>query len=111
MLAKSLPARLTIHAILIAGSILFLFPLGWMTSTSLKPIQETMSMPPRLLPSVPQWHNYVRAVTYQSDKLGYIPFLEYALNTLTICALGVAGTVVSNAVVAYGFARIAWRGR
>lgn len=40
-----------------------------------------------------------------------IPFLAYARNTLIICALGVIGTTFVSALVAYGFARISWRGR
>jgi multiple sugar transport system permease protein len=111
MTARTPLARLVTHLALIAGSAIFLFPLVWMVSTSLKPIEETMTMPPRMWPSVAHWDNYVRAVTYQSDKLGYVPFLEYTLNTLTICVLGVLGTVISNALIAYGFARIVWKGR
>jgi len=111
MTAKSLLARWVVHLVLIAGAVLFLFPLLWMVSTSLKPIEETMKMPPDLLPSVPRWVNYTKAVFYQSDKLGYVPFLAYARNTLYIAVLAVTGTVLANALVAYGFARIPWPGR
>ncbi|MCC6445583.1 MAG: carbohydrate ABC transporter permease [Armatimonadetes bacterium] len=104
-------ARLGIHLILILGSVVCLFPLVWMISTSLKPIEETMALPPRWIPSVWQFDNYARAVMYQSDKLGYIPFLVYAKNTLYLAVLGLAGTVISNALVAYGFSRIEWKGR
>lgn len=100
-----------IHAVLIVLSCAFLFPLVWMVLTSLKPIQETMSIPPTWLPKSPQWHNYADAVTYGSDTLGYIPFLIYARNTVLIAILGVAGTVMSNALVAYAFARLRWPGR
>ncbi|MBI2297400.1 MAG: carbohydrate ABC transporter permease [Armatimonadetes bacterium] len=103
--------RPLVHLVLIAGSLVCLFPLLWMISTSLKPITETMTLPPRWIPSVWQWVNYPRAVMYQSDKLGYIPFLVYAQNTLYLAVLGVTGCVLSNAVVAYGFSRIRWRGR
>jgi multiple sugar transport system permease protein len=111
MTARTPLARLIVQLLLITGSVLFLFPLVWMVSTSLKAITETMTMPPRMWPSVVHWDNYVKAVTYQSDKLGYVPFVEYTLNTLTICVLGVLGTVISNAFIAYGFARIVWKGR
>jgi multiple sugar transport system permease protein len=111
MKAKNSLAHLVVHLVLIAGSLLFLFPLIWMFSTSLKPIEETMVMPPRLLPSRLMFENYPRAVLYQSDKLGFIPFLRYALNTLYVAGLGVVGAVLSNALVAYGLARIPWRGR
>jgi multiple sugar transport system permease protein len=103
--------RFIVHLILIGGSVICLFPLAWMILTSLKPIQETMVMPPRWIPSHWQFSNYSRAVMYQSDKLGYIPFLVYAKNTLILAVLGVSGCVVSNAIVAYGFSRIQWRGR
>jgi multiple sugar transport system permease protein len=100
-----------LHLVLILASLLFLFPLLWMISTSLKPIEETMREPPTLFPSVPQWHNYRDAFVYGSDTLGYIPFLVYRRNTLILCLLTVAGTVCSNALVAYAFARLRWPGR
>jgi len=109
--AKSGVARLIVYGLLAVLSLGFLFPLAWMISTSLKPIEETMQTPPRWIPSKVRWDNYSRAVMYQSDKLGYIPFLIYARNTLYLAALGVTATVLSNALVAYGFARIRWKGR
>src|SRR5437660_9748495 len=71
-----------VHLALIVLSVVFIFPLFWLISTSLKPLSETMKMPPTYIPSHIQWGNYVRAITYGSDKLGYIPFLVYARNTL-----------------------------
>ncbi|MBW3623142.1 MAG: carbohydrate ABC transporter permease [Armatimonadetes bacterium] len=100
-----------IHLILIALSVVFLFPFLWLVSTSLKPIEETMRQPPSLFPSTPQWGNYAAAWSYGSDKLGYTPFLVYGRNTLVLCILTVSGTVMSNAVVAYAFARMRWPGR
>jgi multiple sugar transport system permease protein len=100
-----------VHLVLMAASALFLFPLLWLISTSLKPIEETMRLPPTWIPSKFLWENYPKAFTYGSDKLGYIPFLVYGRNTLVLCALGVLGTVASNALVAYGFARLRWPGR
>lgn len=93
-----------IHAILISCSLLFVFPMAWMLLTSLKPIDQTMSFPPTLIPRPFQWRNYLDAVTA-------IPFFRYTLNTLLVCGLGVAGAVLSNALVAYSFARLAWPGR
>ncbi len=63
------------------------------------------------VPPVWRWENYWKAVTYRADLLGYVPFLRYARNTLYIAILSVIGTVLSNALVAYGFARINWPGR
>lgn len=95
---------LAIHTVLLAGSVVFLFPLVWMISTSLKPLDQTMVMPPQWVPDPVKFSNYVEAVNY-------IPFFTYARNTLIICVLGTCGTVLSSSIVAYGFSRIDWRGR
>jgi multiple sugar transport system permease protein len=111
MQAKGALSRGIIHILLLGGSVTFLFPLLWMITTSLKPVEETMLTPPQWIPSVWRFDNYAAAVTYGSKTLGYIPFLEYGKNTVLLCVLVVAGTVVSNALIAYGFARLRWPGR
>jgi multiple sugar transport system permease protein len=94
----------TIHAILFFGGLVFSFPLAWMISTSLKPLAQTMLFPPQWIPSPVLWRNYLEAVNY-------IPFFTYARNTVVIAILGTIGTVISSAIVAYGFSRIEWKGR
>lgn len=44
------PKRIAVHALLLAGSALFLFPFVWLVVTSLKPIEQTMKMPPEWIP-------------------------------------------------------------
>jgi multiple sugar transport system permease protein len=100
-----------LHIPLILLSIVFAFPLAWLILTSLKPITETMRVPIVWIPSHWEWGNYPKAFTYNSEKLGYIPFLVYGRNTLMLAILTVSGTVISNALVAYGFARLRWPGR
>jgi multiple sugar transport system permease protein len=90
---------------LILLGVLFLLPFFWMVSTSLKPLNETMKLPPLWLPSSPQWHNYPDAM----QAMG--PFWLYARNSLLLAFLNVVGTVFSSAFVAYGFSRLDWRGR
>ena len=95
-------------ALLAALSVLglaFLLPFVWMVTTSLKPLAETMSIPPRWLPSSVQWKNYPEAIA----AMGH--FWLYAGNTLFLCGLNVVGTVLSSALAAYGFSRVEWRGR
>jgi len=67
-----------------------------------------------------QWRNYPdalsllgggaseAAVSSGRPRLGFWVFFG---NSLLVCVLGVVGTVFSNALVAYGFARLHWRGR
>ena len=62
-----------------------------------------------------RWENYPRALAElggdspgDRHRVGFWTFLG---NSLTVAVLGVLGTVFSNAVIAYGFARLKWRGR
>jgi multiple sugar transport system permease protein len=62
-----------------------------------------------------RWENYPRALAAlggdaEADRhrVGFWTFLG---NSLTVAILGVLGTVISNAIVAYGFARLKWKGR
>lgn len=93
-----------VHAILVGIAVVFVFPMLWMLSTSLKPIGQTMVFPPEWVPKPFQWNNYW-------DAVNYIPFFTYTLNTVIVCALSVAGAVLSNALVAYSFSRLKWPGR
>src|SRR5262245_10272946 len=97
-------ARPLLHGALIATALTFAFPLLWMLSTSLKPIDEVMRAPPQWIPGRVQWRNY-------AETIGYIPFWTYTANTLASCTLAALGTTLSSALVAYSFTRLEWRGR
>ena len=99
------------HVALVLLSVLFVLPLIWMLSTAVKPIGETMTTPPKWIPSQFLWSNFGDAIAYDSKELGYIPFLVYARNTIIVTILAVGGAVLSNSIVAYSFARIKWPGR
>lgn len=96
-------------------SVAFILPLFWMVSTSLKAAEETMKMPPDLLPTHWHWANYLEAVTkFRFDELRFpfrYAFVLYTWNTVVVCVLSTAGTVLSCAMVAYGFAFLRWPGR
>jgi len=97
-------ARVLVHLALVAACLIFVFPMLWMVSTSLKPIQETMRSPPTWLPETFEWRNYLETVRY-------IPFWQYTKNTLVVCVLSSIGMTFSSALVAYSFTRLEWPGR
>ncbi|MFH1498558.1 MAG: carbohydrate ABC transporter permease [Verrucomicrobiota bacterium] len=150
--------RFTTYALLIAGAVLFAFPLVWMIATSLKSPEQAAAFPPTFLPRAhyaevagqrvevtldraladrpgwwqvttkdgtgtraalpreqietrvePRWGNYPEALARMGG--GRVGFGTFLGNTLIVCVLGVTGAVFSNAIVAYGFARLKWRGR
>lgn len=86
------------------GSLAILLPIAWMASTSLKTKFEAISLPPDLLPAVPQWHNYRDALTFNRFDL-------YFRNTTYYSLAATFGQVLSSSLVAYGFARLRARGR
>jgi multiple sugar transport system permease protein len=101
----------TTHIALVVLSIIFIFPFLWMLTTSLKTTGETITNPPTWIPSKVMWENFPTAILYGRNQLGYIPFLVYARNTIIITILSVCGSVLSNAIVGYSFARLKWPGR
>ncbi len=101
-----------VHVVLVFLSAIFLIPLLWMISTSLKTDVQALAFPPVWVPNPPQPGNYKQAWEYGMEQLaGQAPMLIYARNSILIAILTVTGTVVSNAIVAYSFARLRWPGR
>jgi multiple sugar transport system permease protein len=62
-----------------------------------------------------RWDNYPKALASLGggDQPGreHVGFWTYLGNSMTVAVLGVIGTVFSNAIIAYGFARLKWKGR
>jgi multiple sugar transport system permease protein len=102
-LAK-LGERVIARIILIAVSVLFLVPFYWMFVTALKPNAELSVFPPELWPKDVRWDNFIIAVNT-------FPFWTYFGNTVIITVGVIIGSIVSNLIVAYGFACIRWPGR
>jgi len=106
-----------IYAILIAGSLLMLFPLWWMVAVSLSTPAEasaaaTSATEFHWLPDVHNWRNYPEALRNMgSGKELWVGFLDALANTIVITVLSVIGQVVSCSLVGYAFARLRFRGR
>jgi ABC-type glycerol-3-phosphate transport system permease component len=93
------------YLVLILLSASFVLPLYWMAMSALKNQSQVYTIPPVWFPIPPRWSNYWEA--WNVDDFGL-----YALNTVFRYAIPVTiGSVLSNALVAYGFSRIRWPGR
>jgi len=101
----SLAGRILLYLLLALFAIQFAAPFAWMLSTAVKPLEETMRLPPQWLPSDWQWENFALAI----ESMG--SFWRYVGNTLFVASMSVVGSVVSSALAAYGFSRIQWPGR
>lgn len=85
-------------------SVVFLFPLFWMATTSLKTMEQAYAFPPRWIPSPIMWENYTRLFTE-------LPFFIFSVNSVLIAVLNTVGVVFTSALCAFGFARLRARGR
>ncbi|MFN7162460.1 MAG: carbohydrate ABC transporter permease, partial [Fimbriimonadales bacterium] len=80
--------NLAAHGALLLLLALFMLPIAWMLSTSLKPDEELFTEEIRWIPQRIAWENYQHALTT-------FPFWQYLRNTLTIATLSALGTVLS----------------
>lgn len=105
--ARTLRRRIAVAAVylaLVGASAFFLFPVAWMTGTSLKTIEEVGQPQLRLLPETPQWENY-------TELLGERHFYRAYGNSVFTTFIVLLGTVSSLVVVAFAFSRLHWPGR
>ena len=87
-------------------SVGFLLPFGFTLSTSLKTQADTLADPPTFIPPTIVPQNYVDVLHHEKFDVALL-----TRNTLLIAALSVAGTTLSSALVAYGFAKVKFKGR
>lgn len=108
--SKSVPlgkvaSRFLIYATLIFLGITWIFPLYWMVTSSLKDDPQIYTVPPVLIPNPAFWNNFYDAWTR-------FDFNQAAFNSVFLYSVPVTIlTLVSSMIVAYGFAKIPWRGR
>ncbi len=96
--ARKLLGHAIVYAIMIALACVFMLPIFWMASTSLKMPRELMAWPPEWIPSNPQWGNFAEA-------FGKYPLARYMLNSTILVIANIVGALLSVPVIAYGFAR------
>ena len=100
-------ARFAIGA-LVTG--IYLLPLLWMVSTSIKPPAELMQSPPVLVTSAPQIESYKSVLGLPNDRPElYVSTLSYLKNSIVIGASTMALTLLLAVPAAYALARFRLR--
>jgi multiple sugar transport system permease protein len=102
--ARSRIGKLSIHALLIIITAVFMLPLYWMVVTSLKDNSQVIASPPVWFPNPILWKNY-------PDALTFLPFGQFFVNTFVIAFFVIVGDLISCSWIAYGFARLRFPGR
>ena len=94
----------TVYVLLALGSLVIMLPFFWMITTSLKRPGTEFTFPIEWLPNPPRWENYREGWTV-------MPFTRWLGNSAFITGVAILGSIVSSAVVGFGFARIRFPGR
>jgi multiple sugar transport system permease protein len=94
------------HLLLAVVTLGLLLPFYWLVITALKDTNQIFARPIQWWPSPAHWDNFTRALTYPG-----FPFLRFMGNSIFYAGSVSLGTVLSSAVVGYGFACLRFPGR
>jgi multiple sugar transport system permease protein len=106
-----------VYAVLIVVSFVMVLPLYWLVNSALKPESAIFSYPPNWVPSPYTTANFQRAVTGRileeatAGDVAQFDFPLYIRNTLVIIVGNMVFGVTVSTLVAYGLARMSFRGR
>jgi len=92
------------HLIMLILALMFLLPLLWMVSASLKSEAELMTLPPTIFPKVPQWENYLYLLRTPI-------IVTMFFNSVKLALYNVVGLLFVTSLAAYAFARIRFIGK
>ncbi len=87
------------YLLLTVVSLLFVGPILWMVSGSLKSINEILLYPPTVIPSVFRWDNYAKIFQLQ-------PFLRQFGNSIVVMAAVCVLTVLLSVPAGYALAKV-----
>lgn len=95
------------HILVFGFGIVMVYPLLWMIFSSFKPTNTIFTTAQELFPRTWTVENYLNGW----KGFANVSFGRFFLNSLLISALATLGTLCSSAIVAYGFARLKFKGR
>ncbi len=89
------------YVILIVAAVVVLAPFFWMLVSSFKSQRDLFAYPPKFLPTVWKWENYVKVL-----ESGSITFFEMFFNSMKITIPVLVGNILFSSLAAYAFSRI-----
>lgn len=92
------------YAFFIIGSIVMIFPFVWMFLTSFKTVEESMMIPPTILPESWRLDSFKKA-------LDSLPFLALYKNTFLLIFWRVVCAVAFSSMAGYAFAKLRFPGK
>lgn len=107
MKTSKLRSATIFHLFSMILAFIMFYPVLWMIMSTFKNQTEIFRSGLNLFPETFVWKNFITAF----KGFGQYNFLHFMKNSLIISVWSVIGTVISSAVVAFGFARINFRSR
>jgi multiple sugar transport system permease protein len=95
---------LTLSFLLMLGALFMMLPFVWMLSTSFKPSNAVLTLPPQFIPKEPTF------VAYQTVAQRF-PMAQVFLNSVMVALLTTLGQLLLCAMSGYAFARFQFWGR
>jgi ABC-type glycerol-3-phosphate transport system permease component len=92
------------YALLLLAIAIFIVPVFWMVSASLKDLREIYTFPPQWIPSAPKWGNYTEA-------WNAVPFGRFYINTIITTFVGVSAEIILGTLTAYAFVYLPFPGK
>ena len=83
-------------------AVITLFPFVYMILASLMTFQEATSIPPTLIPKVPQWQNFVLAMKQA-------PFVRYFFNTIFVSGVSTIGTLITSILAGFALVKLEFK--
>lgn len=101
---KKAVSNIANHFFMTTCSILFLIPLLWMISTSLKSPEQLFSESVIWIPNPIVFENYLKAFQF-------VNLFSAFKNTVFLCFVNIVGVVISSSMAAYAFSVLKWKFR
>lgn len=95
------------HILVFAVGLVMIYPLIWMVMSSFKPTNTIFQTAGSLIPETFTFENYINGW----KGFAKVTFATFFKNSLFISVVATIGTVISSAIVAYGFARFKFKGK
>ncbi len=92
------------YLFLILGALVMVFPFIWMILTSSKTVQESMIVPPTILPAQIMLDNF-------KDAIASLPFVNMYINTILMIVFRVICAVLFSSMAGYAFAKLNFKGK
>ena len=104
MMTRKSGSTLLVYLWLILGAVASLVPLLWLIRSSFMSTEDMFKLPLIIFPRTLKLQNYI-------DVFTMVPFARFYTNTVIVVLINIAGALISNIMIAYGLARIDFKGR